>query len=356
MNRAPMVSIVIPTRNRRVLLAEAINSILAQTFVMWELIVVDDASEDDTFSYVQQLGHERVKIIRLEQHAERSAARNIGLDVAQGKFILFLDDDDLLPASGLQAHVDAFRRYPSAIASIGNMVRFDEHGVQMASRFVRRRYLRNLWPDILLGWSPVCSRCLFLTAAIKSLNGWNTTYSFGEDHELWLRLSRRGLVILIPDTVCLWRVHSGQWRPPKLKVRKLLTKMRHRAVQELHGKERRVAERIFAAREQRRLARDQYHSAKTFQALRACFKTIRLFPGILQSPLTRPGHLRRMINCLLGGQTVVRPIVQGWQRLTQKEKIDFSARSIIRSSDGRTHLKKPYDRLSPFSLQSEEEE
>ncbi|MCG3119059.1 MAG: hypothetical protein ALAOOOJD_01387 [bacterium] len=356
MNDAPVISIVIPTRNRRVLLAEAINSILAQTFVQWELVVVDDASEDDTFAYVQQLGDKRVKILRLEQHAERSAARNTGLDVAQGKFILFLDDDDLLPAAGLQTHVDAFARYPSAIASIGNIVRFDEHGAQMSSKFVRRHYLRNLWPDILLGWSPVCSRCLFLTAAIKSLHGWNTTYSFGEDHELWLRLSRRGLVILVPGTVCLWRVHSGQWRPPKQKVRKLLTKMRQRAVQELDGKERQVAERIFAAREQRRLARDQYHSAKTFQALRACFETIRLFPGILQSPLTRPGHLRRMINCLLGGQKIVRPMMQGWQRLTQKEKIDFSARSIVRSSDGRTHLKKAPGRVAPFSLPSEEDE
>ena len=329
----PLISIVIPTRNRRALLAETIGSILAQTLANWELIVVDDASEDDTFAYVSGLGDRRVKVIRLAQHAERSAARNIGLDLAKGEFILFLDDDDLLLESGLQTHVEAFARHPAAIASVGNFVQFDERGARLLMKFVRRRHERNLWPDILLGWSPACGRCLFRTPAVKSVQGWNTTYNICEDHELWLRLSRLGPVVLLPETVYMYRVHRGQWRPPKRQMQKLLTAMRERAVQQMHGNERQLAERILAARDQSRLAMRQYRGAENFGALVSFLKVVRLFPAILGSPMMGPKLRRRMMRCLIGGE----PVVQWWRRLTDR-KIDYSVRSVQRSSKGRIHL------------------
>lgn len=333
MSKVPTISIVIPTRNRRVLLAETINSILAQTLTNWELLVVDDASEDDTFAYVSGLADRRIKVVRLAQHAERSVARNVGLDSATGEFIFFLDDDDLLFESGLQTHVEAFAHHPTAIASVGNFVQFDERGVRLRMKFVRRRHERNLWPDILLGWSPACGRCLFRTLAVKSVQGWNPTYNICEDHELWLRLSRLGPVVLLPETVYMYRVHHGQWRPPKRQLQKLSSAIRQRAVKQLHGYERQRAEQIFAARAQQLRAMRHYHKVENFSALVSFVKVVRLFPPILTSPIMGPKLRRRIMRCLIGGK----PVTKWWRRITNRT-IDYAVRSIQRSSISRLHL------------------
>ena len=333
---APKISIVIPTRNRRSLLAETIDSILAQTLPDWELIVVDDASEDDTFPYVSGLGDPRVRAIRLEQHAERSAARNIGLDLARGEFILFLDDDDLLIESGLQTHIDAFAGHPAAIASVGNVVQFDERGNLLLMKFVRRRQARNVWPDVLFGWGPTCGRSVFRTAVVKSVGGWDTTYNILEDLELWLRLTRLGPVVLSPETVYRYRVHSGQWRPPKQEMQNLLTGIRERAVQRLQGDERRRAEQILAAREHNRVALRQYRDLKSFDALISFLKVVRLFPAILRSPVMGPQLRRRILRCSIGGQSMTKR----WRRLigAKDGTFGYSVRTIQQSSKGRVNL------------------
>ena len=78
---APVVSVVVCTRNRRAWLAEAVDSVRQQRGLAWELIIVDDASTDETWTYLQSLAtkHElAVRIFRQTQHGERSAARNRG--------------------------------------------------------------------------------------------------------------------------------------------------------------------------------------------------------------------------------------------------------------------------------------
>src|SRR5436309_2250510 len=94
----PAAAVVIPTRNRRHELERAVASIRAQTLTDWELVIVDDASEDDTAAFLDSLDDPRIKVRRADQHGERSAARNRGLAVVSSPAILFLDDDDeLLP-------------------------------------------------------------------------------------------------------------------------------------------------------------------------------------------------------------------------------------------------------------------
>ena len=90
----PDVSVVIATRDRRAMLAEAMESVVAQTRVHWELLVVDDASTDDTWAYLDSRREVSVRCFRQESHAERSAARNLGLAHARGRYVMFLDDDD----------------------------------------------------------------------------------------------------------------------------------------------------------------------------------------------------------------------------------------------------------------------
>lgn len=90
----PLVSVIIPTHNRSVLLERAVKSVRQQTYTRLEIIVVDDASTDDTAEVVKLISDSRIRYIRHVSNRGGSAARNTGIEIAQGKYIAFLDDDD----------------------------------------------------------------------------------------------------------------------------------------------------------------------------------------------------------------------------------------------------------------------
>ena len=88
-----LFSIIIPTYNRAHLISDTIRSVLNQTYSNWELILVDDGSEDNTREVVNSFGDNRIKYF-YKKNEERSIARNFGIDKSSGKYISFLDDDD----------------------------------------------------------------------------------------------------------------------------------------------------------------------------------------------------------------------------------------------------------------------
>ena len=314
-HRNPTVSIIIPTHNRRRLLQETIDSVLAQSYRHWELIVIDDASEDETWPWLRGLQDARIQAFRFEEHNERTRARNRGLDVAKGDFVLFLDDDDLLPPAALQAHLSALERYPSALASVGGYMMFDENGARQTTRYLRRRKLHDIWQDLMFGHVPVSGQCLFRTPAVKSVNGWDAAYNICEDHVLWLKLAPLGRIALLPDIVLHYRLHRGQWRPRKLW--QLMTKIRKRAIKRFEGERLAQAERILLAREHFRAGENHYAAGETAKALRAYLKTAQLRPGVLRSPLTRMMIIPPMLKCLFG------------ERLFNGKPLDFSRARIV---------------------------
>ena len=90
----PVVSVVIPTYNRACLLGRAIQCVLNQSFQDIEVIVVDDASQDNSADIVNSLDDSRIKYLRHEKNRGGSSARNTGIKAARGEYIAFLDDDD----------------------------------------------------------------------------------------------------------------------------------------------------------------------------------------------------------------------------------------------------------------------
>ena len=96
MTRAIEVSVIIPTHNRRALLAECLERVGAQRGVTWEALVVDDASSDDTWAWLATRDDTRITALRHDRSQRQAVARNRALAVARGRFVCFLDDDDLL--------------------------------------------------------------------------------------------------------------------------------------------------------------------------------------------------------------------------------------------------------------------
>lgn len=90
----PFFSIVIPTYNRRALLAQALDSVLRQDEQDFEVVVVNDGSTDDTDDFVASR-YPRARLVRLPANMKRGVARNAGIDASEGRFLAFLDDDDL---------------------------------------------------------------------------------------------------------------------------------------------------------------------------------------------------------------------------------------------------------------------
>jgi len=123
-----LVSVVLPTYNRADLVERAVESIRRQSYETWEVLVVDDASTDDTRTRLQKLAANdpRIRVFGLDEHAGSSAARNLALDEARGDVIVYLDDDNRFDPDWIRAVAWAFTEYPETEVAYGARVVDDE--------------------------------------------------------------------------------------------------------------------------------------------------------------------------------------------------------------------------------------
>ena len=114
----PLISIIIPTRNRAHLIEDTLESVLNQSYSHWECIVIDDGSSDNTAEIVSAFNDERIKYF-YQDHGERSKARNYGLSLAKGDFIQFLDSDDILKSNKLKISIENLEKMQPSSKRIG---------------------------------------------------------------------------------------------------------------------------------------------------------------------------------------------------------------------------------------------
>lgn len=112
--RNPFISIILPTYNRADLIGETIESICHQSYSNWELLVVDDGSDDNTEDLVNAFGDERIRFYKVGRTGNIIRLRMIGMTMTSGELIAFMDSDDLWPSEKLQKQVDAFLHFPDA--------------------------------------------------------------------------------------------------------------------------------------------------------------------------------------------------------------------------------------------------
>ena len=111
MNDRPLVSVIVTTYNRKELLKETIGSILNQTFINFELIVVDNFSDYDFFEYIQLFRDDRIKPFQNHNNGIIAINRNFGIKEANGKYIAFCDDDDLWERKKLKEQLGQCNKY-----------------------------------------------------------------------------------------------------------------------------------------------------------------------------------------------------------------------------------------------------
>jgi len=207
---SPVVSVIIPTFNSAAYLADAIQSVLDQTYTNFELMIVDDGSTDDTGSVVARFKDERVHYI-YQANQGRSLARNRGLTATSGEYVVFLDADDLLAPHKLEVQVDCLEQSPDIGLVAGGFSYIAETG-ELIDRvepwLVRPNLDIGTW---LYGCPFVIHAVLVRRCWLERVNGFNLTLSHLEDWDLWLRLSYASCrMAWIEDIVCSYRMHDGQ--------------------------------------------------------------------------------------------------------------------------------------------------
>lgn len=193
----PFFSIIIPTYNRAALLKIAVNSVLYQTFGDWELLVIDDGSSDNTKDITHALNDKRIKYI-YQPNQGVSAARNRGINQAQGRFICFLDSDDRFRQEKLNVTYDYIMTYPRY-----KIFHTEELWYRRGAFLPQKIYHKKPTGDVFKTAVKLC--CISISTAAVRKDVFTTVGLFaqdlpaGEDYDFWLRVTAQLPVMLIPQ-------------------------------------------------------------------------------------------------------------------------------------------------------------
>jgi len=189
MNENNLVSIITPSYNSKKFIEETIDSVLAQTYQNWEMIIVDDFSSDDSVDHITNKikNIEKIKLISLNQNVGAAEARNRALKVAQGKYIAFLDSDDLWYPEKLEKQIEFMSKYNYAF-TFTSYTPFSEDG--------KIEYKKIIVPE-KISYEGYCKNTIIgcLTVIIdkeKTGEFYMPNIRSSHDMALWLLIMKRG--------------------------------------------------------------------------------------------------------------------------------------------------------------------
>ena len=200
-----LVSIIMPSYNTGRFIKETIESVLAQSYPTWELIIVDDCSTDDTDDVVSQyLADKRIRYIKNDTNSGAAVSRNRALREAKGKWIAFLDSDDLWETDKLQKQI-LFMKDNGYHFSYTNYVEIDEESkangksVTGPKRISKHGMYNYCWMGCLTVMYDADAVGLIQIADIKKNN----------DYAMWLKVCKKANCYLLDETLARYRKRSG---------------------------------------------------------------------------------------------------------------------------------------------------
>jgi hypothetical protein len=205
----PLVSVVLPVFNGETYLMEAVESILSQSYINFELIVIDDGSADNSFEILNGVKDARTQLAR---HSNRglAATLNKGIELARGEYIARQDQDDLSFPDRLAMQVAHMESHPEC-ALLGTWAQIMQ-GDRLTERYHRHPACPNELRYQLLFNNPfVHSSVMLRKSALEAVGGYSTdpTRQPPEDYELWSRLSRHNEVANLPEVLVHYREVPG---------------------------------------------------------------------------------------------------------------------------------------------------
>lgn len=210
MSEEPLVSVVIPTYNRGELLTEAVESVLAQTYGRFELLVADDGSTDGTPAQMAVFRDPRIRHLRLIHSGRPSVARNQALRDAGGELIAFLDDDDLWLPDKLEKQVTLLSRIPQADFVYTDIRRLSDDG-SVSDPVLQPwdKWHGKIFDRLLLNSFLFVSTVIVRRAVLEKTGLFDETLAAIEDFDLWLRVTFVASAAYLDEPLVVIRRHGG---------------------------------------------------------------------------------------------------------------------------------------------------
>ena len=199
----PLVSIIIPTHNRRSMVGDAIDSVLAQSYRDFKVVVVDDGSDDGT---AEEIAKRYGRAVRVVWQINRgvAAARNLGVCDAAGPYLAFLDSDDAWRGRKLETQMAFMQAHPQA-----RICQTEEIWIRNGTRVNPKIRHRKPSGDIFRASLELClvspSAVLMTRALFDRVGGFDESFPVCEDYDLWLRIARDTPIHLIPAPLVIKR-------------------------------------------------------------------------------------------------------------------------------------------------------
>ena len=204
----PLVSVLMTSYNGEKYIAEAIESVLASTYKDFELIIVDDCSMDRTLEIAESYAKKdlRISVYANEKNLGDYPNRNRVAGLAKGKYLKYIDNDDMIYPYGLEVVVNMMEQFPDAGYGLMSFIQ-DDSRIYPYQLSAREAYKKHYFESALL--HKAASSSIIRTDIFRAVGGFTGKRMFG-DMEMWHILSRKYPVVLLPDGVVWWRKHAEQ--------------------------------------------------------------------------------------------------------------------------------------------------
>lgn len=204
----PVISIIMPCFNGSKFIGQAVESILSQSFTDFELIIVNDASTDNSMEIIREFQDPRIRIVENNAWLGIAKTRNRGLDEARGRYIAPFDADDVALPLKLEKQARFLERN-SEFGMIGSWVkRIDGQSGRLSGKWKLTAKPESI-PPILLFRNYFCHSSVMMRREAIPSEGYDPGFAVGEDYNMWIKITRRWKAWNLPEYLVLYREHAG---------------------------------------------------------------------------------------------------------------------------------------------------
>lgn len=202
--KTPAVSVIIPTYNREKLIIKALESVLNQTFSDFEILVIDDASTDNTESEIKKLNNDKIIYYKLDKNGGQCIARNYGIKRANGKFIAFLDSDDEWLPTKLEKQYNCFMNGSPSLGSVYSYS-YSRDMIKDKTTLISGNYHRgDIYHKVLSGFCPPTpSLFMIKKEALEKINYFDENLITFVDLDLHIRTAKNYLFDYIEEPLII---------------------------------------------------------------------------------------------------------------------------------------------------------
>ena len=300
-----LISVILPVYNGEKTIGETITSVLNQTWQDFELIIINDGSEDGTLEIIDSIKDPRIKVFSYP-NAGPNPSRNRGIAQAKGECIAFIDADDLWKPDKLSSQLQALQTNSQAAVAYSWTDYIDE-----SSQFLRRGSHTKLTGDVfenllLINFLETGSNPLIRQEALATVGGFDETLTHGEDWDMWLRLAAKYEFVVVPSSQVLYRVyaHSNSSKIFQLEAGclQVINRAFSQAPESLQYLKRFSQGNLYKYLTSKALAKPLARQ-RSLAAARFIWQAVRHDPSLLKAPVLLKVLLRIFVIVLLPAQT-----------------------------------------------------